>query len=140
MIRTLLLTASFVASTFGASAQQDWYSKLPGAFITTADDFYSFIADGKQQGLVTFAKGILKKCPHCKNNVAEYAEAASFFTKKAQFMTFDVAAVGAKVTKPFKISRVPVVLVFHGDELVFNQGVHYTTVNDFKSFFAGQCS
>ncbi len=54
-------------------------------------------------------------------------------------MTFDVAAVGSKVTKPYKISRVPVVLVFEGEELVFNKGVHYTTVNDFKSFFGGYC-
>ena len=56
-------------------------------------------------------------------------------------MTFDVAQVGARVTKPFKISRVPVVLVFQGgvDDLVFNQGVHYTTVNDYKSFFSKYC-
>ena len=56
-------------------------------------------------------------------------------------MTFDVAQVGPRVTKPFKISRVPVVLVFQGgvDDLVFNQGVHYTTVNDYKSFFSKYC-
>ena len=54
-------------------------------------------------------------------------------------MTFDVAKVGAKVTKPYKISKVPVVLVFKGGDLVFNKGVHYTTVNDYKSFFARYC-
>ena len=54
-------------------------------------------------------------------------------------MTFDVAQVGIEVTRPYKISKVPVVLVFEGGKLVFNKGVYYTTVNDFKSFFSGYC-
>ena len=41
-------------------------------------------------------------------------------------MTFDVAAVGSKVTKPYKITQVPVELVFMDGELVFNEGIYYT--------------
>ena len=41
-------------------------------------------------------------------------------------MTFDVAAVGAKVTKPYKITQVPVELVFKDGELVFNKVISYT--------------
>ena len=49
MIRTLLLTASLVVSTFGATVYDDqkynkelgkWYTPLPGPFMISADDFY----------------------------------------------------------------------------------------------------
>jgi hypothetical protein len=35
-------------------------------------------------------------------------------------MTFDVAAVGAKITRGYNITQVPVELVFKDGDLVFN--------------------
>ena len=50
MIRTIILTASLVALTFGVAVEQGhhqyskedgkWFSKLPGPYITTANDFF----------------------------------------------------------------------------------------------------
>ena len=73
MIRKLLLTTAFVATAFGVTLQSqgadDWYKALPGPFVSKSTDFYKFIKKGADKGLVTFARGILKKCPHCQKNV-----------------------------------------------------------------------
>ena len=70
MIRTLLFATAFVASTFGitlkSQAADEWYKALPGTFVTKSSNFNKFIQKGTDKGLITFARGILKTCPHCK--------------------------------------------------------------------------